>query len=140
MEEHYKLARIRLDIPNSMDHLWHLDVKKAHATPPPQIRERLTGLAQGVREDARSVFAHRGRYGTRPRKDELQRPWKPGKRGGRVVYRIDRDHPLVQAVMAEAGSKRSVLETMLRIWPGLPIGLEVRGPHCYPTTEQRSRT
>ena len=114
-EEHYKLARIRLDIPNSMDHLWHLDVKKAHATPPPQIRERLTGLAKGVRENARSVFAHRGRYGMRPRKDELQRPWKPGKRGGQVVYRIDREHPLVQAVLVEAKTRKPALETMLRI-------------------------
>lgn len=114
-EEHYKLARIRLDIPNSMDHLWHLDVKKAHATPPPQIRERLTGLAQGVRENARSVFAHRGRYGTRTRKDELHRPWRPDKRGGRVIYKVDRKHPVVQAVLAEAGTNRPALEAMLRI-------------------------
>lgn len=114
-EEHYKLARIRLDIPNSMDHLWHLDVKKAHATPPPQIRERLTGLAKGVRDNARSVFAHRGRYGKRAKKDELQRPWKAGKRGGHVIYRIDREHPLVQAVLAEAEKRRPALEIMLRI-------------------------
>lgn len=114
-EEHYKLARIRLDIPNSMDHLWHLDVKKSHATPPPIIRERLTGLAQGVRQNARAVFAHRGRYGSRTRKQELQRPWKPGKRGGRVVYRVDRQHPVVQAVLAEAGAKKVSIEAMLRI-------------------------
>lgn len=114
-EEHYKLARIRLDIPNSMDHLWHLDVKKAHATPPPQIRERLTGLAQGVREKARSVFAHRGRYGHRKTKDELTRPWKPGMRAGRVIYKIDRDHPMIQSVLAEAGTMKPALEAMLRI-------------------------
>jgi len=114
-EEHYKLARIRLDIPNSMDHLWHLDVKKAHATSPPQIRERLTGLAQGVRENARSVFAHRGRYGTRTKKDELQRPWKPSKRGEHVIYKIDRTHPVIQAVLAEADTNKKAFESMLRI-------------------------
>lgn len=114
-EEHYKLARIQLDIPNSMDHLWHLDVKKSHATPPPQVRERLTGLAQGVRQNARSVFAHRGRYGTRTRRDEAQRPWKPGKRGGRVIYKIDREHPVVKAVLAEVGTTKPAFEAMLRI-------------------------
>ena len=114
-EEHYKLARIRLDIPNSMDHLWHLDVKKAHATPPPQIQERLTGLAQGIREGARSVFAHRGRYGTRTKKEEIHRPWKHEKRGGRVIYKVDRYHPVVRAVLAEAGTKSPGIETMLRI-------------------------
>jgi hypothetical protein len=98
-----------------MDHLWHLDVKKAHATPPPQIRERLTGLAQGVRESARSVFAHRGRYGPRTRKEEVHRPWKQDKRGGRVIYKIDRSHPVVRAVLAEAGTTSPALEVMLRI-------------------------
>lgn len=114
-EEHYKLARIRLDIPNSMDHLWHLDVKKAHATPPPQIRERLTGLAQGIRDKARSVFVHRGRYGHRTKNDELQRPWKSSMRSGQIIYKIDRQHPLVQSVLIEAGAKKPALEAMLRI-------------------------
>lgn len=114
-EEHYKLARIRLDVPNSMDHLWHLDVKKSHATPPPQLRDRLTGLAQTVRQTARSVFAHRGRYGARAKREELQRPWKPGTRAGRVIYRIDRQHPVVKAVLAEVGDSSAAVEAMLRI-------------------------
>jgi len=114
-EEHYKLARIQLDIPNSMDHLWHLDVKKSHATPPPQIRERLRGLAQKVRQDARGVFAHRGRYGARTKRKELQRPWQPGKRSGCVVYRIDRKHPVVAAVLKDSKERRPLVEAMLRV-------------------------
>ena len=115
-EEHYKLARIQLDIPNSMDHLWHLDVKKSHATPPPQIRERLRGLAQKVRQDARGVFAHRGRYGKRTKKRDYARPWKPRKRAGRMVYSIDREHPLVAAVLSAADTSLSKpLDAMLRI-------------------------
>ena len=33
-EEHFKLARICVDIPNSMDHEWQIDVKKSTAAPP----------------------------------------------------------------------------------------------------------
>ena len=33
-EEHYKLARIQVDIPNNMDDKWKIDVKKAEAHPP----------------------------------------------------------------------------------------------------------
>ncbi len=36
-----KLARVRVDIPNALDHLWQLDVKKSTATPPQQVRQGL---------------------------------------------------------------------------------------------------
>lgn len=115
-EEHYKLARIRLDVPNSMDHLWHLDVKKSHATPPPLVRERLIGLAQTIRQSARQVFAHRGRYGKRAAKAEYVRPWKALHHAGRTVYRIDRKHPLVAAVLGMLeGEPRRAAEVMLRV-------------------------
>ena len=98
-EEHYKLARIRVDIPNSMDHLWHLDVKKSSAQPPPAVVDRLKGLAQKVRQDARAVFAHRGKYGKRKTKEEYSRPWKATRKGGAVIYRIDRKHPVLGALI-----------------------------------------
>ena len=97
-EEHYKLCRIRLDVPNSMDHLWQLDVKKSSAVPPPVVADRLTGLAQKVRTDARAVFAHRGSYGKRTDRREYAKPWKATTRSGVRTYRIDRSHPLIKAV------------------------------------------
>ena len=33
-EEHYKLARIRIDLPNTQDDLWQIDIKKSTARPP----------------------------------------------------------------------------------------------------------
>jgi len=115
-EEHYKLARIRLDIPNTMDHLWQLDVKKSTAQPPPLIKDRLIGLAEGIRRNARAIYAHRGQYGPRTRKEELHRPWKVVRKPGAVSYRIDRDHPVVRAVLSAANPQiREELEAMLRI-------------------------
>ena len=115
-EEHYKLARIRLDVPNSMDHLWQLDVKKSSAQPPALLRERLQGLAQTVRQEAREVYAHRGTYGPRARRHELQRPWKVVRSQGTVRYRIDRTHPTVEALLASIPEEsRKQLEAALRI-------------------------
>ena len=37
-EEHYKLARIKVDITNDMDHEWSIDVRKAVAIPPDRLR------------------------------------------------------------------------------------------------------
>jgi hypothetical protein len=40
-EELYKLIRVQVDIPNSIDHLWSLDVKKSHASPLNESRKKL---------------------------------------------------------------------------------------------------
>lgn len=115
-EEHYKLARIRIDIPNSMDHLWQLDVKKSSASPPPGLRERLKGMATTIRSDARSVFAHRGKYGKRVTRTEFTRPWKVVRTAASTSYRIDRSHPLVAELIASLPEEgRKLLETTLRI-------------------------
>jgi hypothetical protein len=115
-EEHYKLARIRLEIPNSMDHLWQLDVKKSSVQPPPQVSERLRGLAQTVRADARSVFAHRGKHRNRKKKEEVRRPWKAKTRSGLTYYQIDRQHPVIRSFLQDLdGERRQEMEAILRI-------------------------
>ena len=115
-EEHYKLARIRLDFSNSMDHLWQIDVKKSTAVPPSAIHDRLYDLASDVRRRAREVYAHRGRYGRRTTRDTPSRPWRTFRRDGVVGYRIDRTHPLVQSVSrATSGDLREELDAMLKI-------------------------
>lgn len=116
-EEHYKLARIKVDIPNSMDLAWHLDVKKSDARPPAAIRERLKDLALQVRSQAKTVFASRGGV-TTPKRNNIapERPWKAIPVGERPAYRIDRTSPLVKQVreMAKADMKEP-LESLLRL-------------------------
>jgi len=115
-EEHYKLARIRIDIPNSMDDQWQLDVKKSSATPPPNLRSRLTSLAREVRSDARAVFSHRGKYGPKKKDDEIIRPWKSVRSSGVFRYRIDRNHPFISSIMGEqSGDQKSRTEALLRV-------------------------
>lgn len=117
-EEHYKLARMQLDIPNSMDHLWQLDVKKSHASPPPQLRPRIRGLAKRVRDQAREVYRHRGKHrtatagGTSP----PERVWKRVMRRGQPAYQIDRKHTVVGSVLKELSDKhRSAMDLVLTI-------------------------
>lgn len=115
-EDHYKLARIRLDILNDADAEWHLDVKKSTARPPALVRNRLTDLAERVRDTARSVFAHRGKYGRRPASPTTtDRPWCSVIRENRRVYSINRAHPAVQAVRSAFPDKSSELDAMLRL-------------------------
>lgn len=118
-EEHYKLARIRVDIPNSMDQEWQIDVKKSTAIAPPALRSWMTGLAKTVREKAKEVYAHRGgRVIRRERQAKEQpTPWATRNRSdGTFSYRIDRQHPLFRALVARVPEEsEKELETLLRL-------------------------
>ena len=52
-EEAHRLARIRLDIPNSADAEWKIDIRKSTASPPVGSRPHLTRLAEDTRARAR---------------------------------------------------------------------------------------
>lgn len=113
-EEHYKLARIRLDIPNSLDMDWQIDVKKSTAKPPVTVRKRLKDLADEVRRQAREVFAHRGSYRPRDENQATTRAWVSVRSQGRIRYKIDRTHPLVNGVLEYNTDLRAAVEAMLR--------------------------
>jgi len=116
-EEQYKLARLSVDIPNALDLEWSLDVKKSTARPPPKLRGRLTGLAENIRIDAKNVFTHRGQYGPRPTNPTMviEKPWESKERGGHIVYKINRKHPLVKSVSKKLGPLKEDMESLLRL-------------------------
>lgn len=59
-EEHYKLARLRVEVPNALDHDCSIDVTKSRAVPPPALRDELRRIAEATRSLAKRVFSHRG--------------------------------------------------------------------------------
>lgn len=115
-EEHYRLARVLVDIPNSQDFDWQIDVKKSTAKPPTWLRDRLKALAEQVRRQAREVFVHRGFYGPRGQTTQITRAWMPRTVNGKPVYRIDRDHPLIKAgsKLAITAEQRKLFDAMIR--------------------------
>lgn len=114
-EEAYRLARIRLDISNTADADWKIDIRKSKARPPVSIRERLTRLAEDTRERARRVFAHRGQPIRSSGGAPLAQAWRVEHFNGEVRYRIDRDHPVVRTVLDDAGAMLPQLAAMLQI-------------------------
>jgi hypothetical protein len=114
-EEAHRLARIRLDIPNTADAEWKIDIRKSTARPPVSIRERLTRLAEDTRQRARRVFAHRGQPIRSGGGIPLVQAWRAEHYSGEVRYRIDRDHPAVKAVLDDAGAIEAQVMAMLRV-------------------------
>ncbi len=114
-EEHYKLARIKIDIPNRMDSTWQIDVKKSTAVPPAMAARWLEDYAEKVRKEARSAFSHRGKYGSRKKSEEMTRLWKSSTRSGSQIYRIDRNHMLVSELIKRAGDLKADIEALFRL-------------------------
>jgi hypothetical protein len=111
----HKLARLRLDLPNSGDADWKVDIRKSAAVPPASLRPRLQGLAEQVRRDAREVFAWRGGRSTRRTPSPVLRAWSAVEGARGTLYRVDRSHPAVQRALDLAGPNRKVVEEMLTI-------------------------
>lgn len=115
-EELYKLARIRLTIPNTLDQDWKIDIKKSTASPPPELRARLTELACDVRDRAVKVFRARGELqGPRQSPQSVVRVWSSIPRGESTRYCIDRKHPLVAQQLRAAAEHNLILEPLLQL-------------------------
>lgn len=114
-DEAHRLARIRLDIPNSADAEWKIDIRKSIARPPVQVRAWLAKLAEDTRARARRAFAQRGQAPRSKGGEEVSQVWKSLHFSGGMRYRIDTEHPAVRAVIDEAKGLAPQLIAMLRV-------------------------
>lgn len=104
-EEHFKLARIRIDLPNSADISWQIDVKKSRARPPTKLRKDLQRIARAARGRASRIYRHRGKMLQRQHGDTQAFLWTHLTKHGKTFYKINRDHPLVRKVLEDAGDR-----------------------------------
>jgi hypothetical protein len=124
-EEHFKLARIRIDLPNSADLLWQIDVKKSRAHPPAALRRDLKRIATAARSRASSIYRHRGKLIQRRLGDDRVFLWKHLTKHGKTFYKINRDHPLVVKVLAEADERAAIRALLSLVEQTVPAPLIV---------------
>lgn len=94
-EEHYKLVRIQIDLPNNLDTDWQIDIKKSTARPPFLYREQIKKYALAVRNRGVEVFRHRGKILTTRRQQEFQPLWLEKKKGQKYSFIVNRDHLMI---------------------------------------------
>lgn len=114
-EEAHRLARIRLDIPNTADADWKIDVRKSTARPPVSLRPWLLLLAENTRERARRVFAYRGTPTPAKGNIPIEQAWRVERLKAGIRYRIEETHPSVAAVLESAGPIAPLIKSMLRV-------------------------
>lgn len=97
-KEAFRLARIRLDIDNSMDDAWHIDVKKENAVCPPALVDKLVSYAKQARSDSRKIFRSKGRTLRRKAEDSKSTfLWAYGSKDGKAYFEINRSNPLIKS-------------------------------------------
>lgn len=94
-DELNKLIRIRVDIPNSLDHLWRIDIKKSQASPPEPVRRELKRIIQRIAGSGRIVFTNRA---TRIQNRKIVPVWNREIIDGRIRYAINEDHPMIMGL------------------------------------------
>jgi hypothetical protein len=116
-DEQYKLARISIDIPNTLDKTWQIDLKKTTATPPHFLVAILTRQADLIREEAKKSFVHRGEYGPRARVDHYieQKVWEHTKRNNNLVYKVNKKHPLIRGFYDKLGVMSVDLDSFITL-------------------------
>ena len=107
-----KLARVQVDIPNSLDDLWTLDIKKSTATPPEEVKQNLAVIIAKIAEGSKRTWTYRGKKET---SDDIIHVWNRMKaRDGGIYYEVNQDHPLVDAIVQEYPAIRPKLELLLK--------------------------
>lgn len=107
-----KLARVQVDIPNSLDDLWTLDIKKSTATPPEEVRKNLSVVIEKISEGSKRTWTYRGKKET---DDNAVHVWDRLKtRDGSIIYEVNTDHPLINTFIDEYPEIRPKIELLLR--------------------------
>ena len=87
-----KLARVRVDMPNSLDAAWKIDVKKASAQLPPTVRKRLRRIIDQLGASSKRVYTNKGQ---RLLEDNRVPLWSRIQDKNQILYRINDQHPMV---------------------------------------------
>jgi hypothetical protein len=92
-----KLARVQVDIPNGLDHLWAIDIRKATAVPPEEVRRKLDRTVERIAGRSVATYRFRGRRQTTA---ESAHAWDRIEERGGVRYDVSREHPALVALQA----------------------------------------
>lgn len=126
-KESQRLCRIRIDIPNTLDKEWQIDVKKASAKIPDVVRKRIKDICFNSLEKAIKVYSHRGAYVRRKGdKKEIVYLWLTKQKRGVKTYYINEKHPLFELIEDQLSDELNVFKDYMKLLAeAIPVNLIV---------------
>ncbi|SDY43403.1 ATP-binding protein [Eubacterium barkeri] len=99
-----KLARVMVDIPNTLDSMWSLDIKKSKARLPDIIKQQLHASVLSSMEKSDQVFSYRGRKDKK--ENDFNYVWeRMTLRENEYRYEINRNLPQLKILAEILGKK-----------------------------------
>ena len=111
-----QLARISIDIPNSMDDLWKITVDKSDAQLPSALKKRLQQIVERLKTKSTRVYTGKGGKVGDSRSISV---WARHAKNNEIKYSINKKHPLVQKILAsdDDGDLRTALQLIEHNFP-----------------------
>lgn len=108
----HKLVRIRVDIPNSLDTHWGIDVKKSTARPTPEIRGELKKIIKQITVKGSKPYTGRG---NKIKDLTVERFWQLKQlNDSKIRFCINKEHPLINKInMDLSKDEKTLFETLL---------------------------
>ena len=104
-DELNKLARVRVDIPNSLDYMWSIDIKKSTATLPDIIKKNMYSAVYESVMSSETVHTYRGRK--EKNDDNIEYIWERIKKRDGYEYLINRNIPQIK-LLSESLDKKQI--------------------------------
>lgn len=114
-----KLARVRVDIPNSLDSIWDIDVKKSSASVPAVFQHDFEKVLEKVIESSEYKYKYRGRKVSDAHKQFI---WDKYSHDGGYRYAVNREHPVVKSCLdvADDSTRKAILELIKYLEDSIP--------------------
>ena len=127
--DHYKLARIAVEVPNSLDLDLGVSVTKTNVTLPDGVKDRLKKAAEALRERAYSIYRHRGRKALASTVEgDIEFAWTKMQKveNGLTYFLVNKQHKLYKRVREGVKDKKALdllMDLLEQTLPTADIGL-----------------
>ena len=106
------LVRVKVDIPNSMDHIWQISIDKKDAKLPQNLKVRLKKQLESIHIKSKKVYRRRS---TPLNIGDHSSAWTKVKKAGRTKFEINRSSKMVTSLIAKLDDEANEsLEFLLR--------------------------
>ena len=112
-EELNKLIRVRIDIPNSLDHIWAINVNKSQVSPPEIVRKQLKNIIHRISGAGKQVYK---RKAAKILNRNMVPVWNREVSEGKINYSVNLSHPLLSEPLEELSPQsRKKIETAFNV-------------------------
>lgn len=114
-----KLCRVKVDIPNTLDDLWTIDVKKSMAAPPEVVLRNLKRIISPIIKAGKRKYRFRAVNETKA--DLGIQLWVPQETRKGMIYTINPDYPVLKELMQDIPDQRKMKVFLRLLEQNIPV-------------------